>query len=177
MLQVALTAQRANASEPAKVLSGLNEALCGKFTLNFVTAAYVYLDLKDNFMRYAGAGHPPLLLSRASSGKATRVLENGLILGMFPEATYEALELPLEPGDRFVLYTDGILEAANQIQEEYGADRFMRFMESNTDLRAEQFADAFLREISCWSAESPEQGQQDDITLLVIGSVPLIVSP
>jgi serine phosphatase RsbU (regulator of sigma subunit) len=96
---------------------------------------------------------------------------------MFPEATYEALELPLEPGDRFVLYTDGILEAANQIQEQYGADRFMRFMESNTDLRAEQFADAFLREISCWSAESPEQGQQDDITLLVIGSVPLIVSP
>src|SRR4030095_6204920 len=55
MLQVALTAQGANASEPAKVLSGLNHALCGKFTYNFVTAAYVYLDLKDNFMRYAEA--------------------------------------------------------------------------------------------------------------------------
>jgi serine phosphatase RsbU (regulator of sigma subunit) len=177
MLQVALTAQKANASEPARVLAGLNQALCGKFTLNFVTAAYVYLDLKDNFMRYAGAGHPPLLLSRASSGKATKVLENGLILGMFPEATYEALELPLEPGDRFALYTDGILEAANRAEEQYGADRFLRFMEKHTKLRADQFADAFLREISCWSEESPAQGQQDDITLLVISSAPQIVHP
>jgi serine phosphatase RsbU (regulator of sigma subunit) len=177
MLQVALTAQKANAAEPARVLAGLNQALCGKFTLNFVTAAYVYLDLKDNFMRYAGAGHPPLLLSRASSGKATKVLENGLILGMFPEATYEALELPLEPGDRLALYTDGILEAANRGQEQYGADRFLRFMEKHTTLRADQFADAFLREISCWSEAALAQGQQDDITLLVISSAPQIVHP
>jgi len=172
MLQVALSAQGANASEPAKVLSGLNRALCGKFTANFVTAAYVYLDLKDNLMRYASAGHPPLLLFRASSGKVTKVIENGLILGMFPEATYEDLEIPVEPGDRFVLYTDGILEAANRLQEEYGAERFMRFMENNTSLSADRFADAFLREISCWSRESPAQGQQDDITLLAIGFAP-----
>jgi hypothetical protein len=46
----------------------------------------------------------------------------------------------------------------------------MRFMENNTSLRADQFADAFLRELSLWSELSPEQGQQDDITLLVIGS-------
>ena len=177
MLQVALTAQKANASEPARVLSGLNQALCGKFTLNFVTAAYVYLDLKDGFMSYAGAGHPPLLLSRASSGKATKVLENGLVLGMFPEATYEALQLPFESGDCFVLYTDGVLEAANRAQEQYGADRFLRFMENHIMLRADQFADAFLREISCWSEQSLAQGQQDDITLLVISSVPQIVHP
>jgi serine phosphatase RsbU (regulator of sigma subunit) len=176
MLQVALTAQSANASEPAKVLSGLNQALCGKFTSSFVTAAYVYLDLKDNFIRYASAGHPPLLLFRASSGKATKVLENGLILGMFPEATYEALELPLETGDRFVLYTDGILEAANQLQEQYGVDRFMRFIEDKTGLSADDFADAFLGEISSWSQESPDQGQQDDITLLVVGFSPPAVS-
>src|ERR1700745_1074566 len=56
MLQVALTAQGAYAPEPAKVLSGLNRALCGKFTQNFVTAVYVYVDLEKNLMRYAGAG-------------------------------------------------------------------------------------------------------------------------
>jgi hypothetical protein len=53
----------------------------------------------------------------------------------------------------------------------------MRFMENNTSLRADQFSDAFLRELSLWSEQSPEQGQQDDITLLVIGCAPPIVSP
>jgi len=51
MLQVALTAQVGHSSEPAKVLRGLNRALCGKFTHNFVTAAYVYVDLEKTLMR------------------------------------------------------------------------------------------------------------------------------
>jgi phosphoserine phosphatase RsbU/P len=168
MLQVALTGQAAHASEPAKVLAGLNRALCGKFTHNFITAAYVYADLEENLMRYAGAGHPPVLQWRDSAGKTTQVLENGLILGMFEEARYEALEFPLEPGDRYVLYTDGVLEAANSAQEQFGADRFMRFIESHMHLGADQFSQTFLTELSGWSNQTSEQGQQDDITLLVI---------
>ena len=167
MLQVALTAQVAHASDPAKVLNGLNHALCGKFTHNFVTAAYVYVDLEKNLMRYAGAGHPPVLHWCASTGKSGKILENGLFLGMFPEATYSALELPLGPGDRAAMYTDGILEAANPAREEYGADRFMRFMENNKALGANEFLDAFLNEISRWTEVSSELGQQDDITLLL----------
>ncbi len=167
MLQVALTAQVAHASEPAKVLSGLNRALCGKFTQNFVTAAYVYLDLEKSLMRYAGAGHPPVMQFRRSTGKTIKVLENGLILGMFDEATYDALEYPLEPGDRHVLYTDGIPEAASPAGELYGEDRLIQFMENNHALNAEQFADAFLDDIAKWSGQSAGQGQQDDITLLL----------
>src|SRR5215469_3116964 len=129
MLQVALTAQVPHASDPARVLSGLNRALFGKFTLNFVTAAYVYVDLEKNVMRYAGAGHPPMLRYRQSTRNTDKILENGLVLGIFDEATYKTLELPLEPGDRHVLYTDGIPEAANPAKEFYGTDRFMCFME------------------------------------------------
>jgi len=167
MLQVALTAQIAHASEPAKVLSGLNRALCGKFTQHFVTAAYVYVDLEKSLMRYAGAGHPPVMQFRPSTGKSIQMLENGLILGMFDAAIYETIERPLEPGDRQVLYTDGILEAASPAEELYGEDRFMRFMENNHALDAEQFADAFLDDIAKWTGESAGQGQQDDITLLL----------
>jgi serine phosphatase RsbU (regulator of sigma subunit) len=167
MLQVALTAQVAHASEPAKVLSGLNRALCGKFTQNFVTAAYVYVDLEKSLMRYAGAGHPPVMQFRPSTGKTHKVLENGLILGMFYEATYKALERPLEPGERHVLYTDGILEAGSPTAELYGEDRFMHFMDNNHTLNAEQFADAFLEDIAKWSGQPAGQGQQDDITLLL----------
>lgn len=172
MLQVALAGQVAQASEPSKVLMGLNKALSGKFTQNFVTAAYIYLDLEKNRMRYAGAGHPPVLQFRGSTGKTSKVLENGLILGMFDQATYEVLELPLEPGDRHVLYTDGIPEAANRAAEMYGIDRLMRFMEKNHTLGADAFADTFLEEIAQWAGRSEEQGQQDDITLLLFDFKP-----
>jgi phosphoserine phosphatase RsbU/P len=168
MLQVALTGQAAHAPEPGKVLVGLNRAFCGKFTYNFVTAAYAYVDLENNLMRYAGAGHPPMLQWRNSTGKATQVLENGLVLGIMKEASYEAIEFLLEPGDRYVLCTDGILEAANSAREQFGVDRLMRFIENHKDLAADQFSQRLLNDLSRWSNQTTEQGQQDDITLLVI---------
>src|SRR5579863_9068219 len=168
MLQVALTAQSAHASEPGKVLSGLNQALCGKFQQNFVTAAYIFMDLEKNVMSYAGAGHPPLLLWRKSSGIASEVLENGLVLGQFPEATYDVVQVALEPGDRGVIYTDGILETKNPSDEEFGTGRFMRLMETSNSIGANQFVDALLEELSQWSGHPRGEGQQDDITVLVI---------
>jgi serine phosphatase RsbU (regulator of sigma subunit) len=167
MLQVALSGQAAHASEPPAVLAGLNKALCGKFAENFVTAAYVYLDLQKNVMRYAGAGHPPVLRYRSSTGKTSEIIENGVVLGLVEDAEYNAIELALEPGDRHVLYTDGIVEAANPTQELYGAARFMRFMEKNHALNAERFADTFLAEIATWTGRSDGESQQDDITLLL----------
>jgi sigma-B regulation protein RsbU (phosphoserine phosphatase) len=168
MLQVALTAQSAHASEPGKVLSGLNQALCGKFQQNFVTAAYVFMDLEKNVMSFAGAGHPPLLLLRKSSGSASEVLENGLVLGQFPEATYDVVQIALEPGDRSVIYTDGILETKNPSDEEFGTGRFMRLMETSHGVGANQFVDALLEELSQWSEHPRGEGQQDDITVLVV---------
>lgn len=168
MLQVALTAQARHVSEPGKVLAGLNQALCGKFQHNFVTAAYVYVDLEKNTMNYAGAGHPPLLLWRKSTGSASQLLENGLVMGQFEEATYDSLQVPIEAGDRFVLYTDGILETCNPAQEEFGTDRFMQFMETNNKLTAGPFADALLLELARWLEQPPGEGHKDDISLLAI---------
>src|SRR5271170_4804583 len=168
MLQVALTAQAAHASEPARVLSGLNQALCGKFEQNFVTAAYVFVDLEKKVMTYAGAGHPPLLFRRKSSGKVSEVLENGLFLGMFPEATYASLQLPLEAGDRGVLYTDGIAETKNPAQEEFGTARLKQFIEKSDGLPVDHFAEGLLEELSRWSEQPQGQEQQDDITVLTI---------
>jgi len=177
MLQVALTAQVPHASDPEKVLSGLNKALCGKFAGNFVTAAYAYVDLETSLMRYAAAGHPPMLQHRRSTLKTSRIVQNGLILGVFDEAAYETLELPLEPGDRYVLYTDGIPEAANTAKEFYGIDRFAQFIEKHDTLGAEQFADASLTEIANWTGQSTGQGQNDDVTLLLFDFKRTEVSP
>jgi len=168
MLQVALTAQARHVSEPGKVLAGLNQALCGKFQHNFVTAAYVYVDLEKNILKYGGAGHPPLLLWRKSTGSSCQLLENGLVMGQFEEATYDSLQVPIEPGDRFFLYTDGILETANPAQEEFGTDRFMKFMETNNKLPAAPFADALLLELAHWLEQTPGEGHKDDISLLAV---------
>jgi phosphoserine phosphatase RsbU/P len=168
MLQVALTAQARHVSEPGKVLAGLNQALCGKFQHNFVTAAYVYVDLEKNIMKYGGAGHPPLLLWRKSTGSASQLLENGLVMGQFEEATYDSLQVPIEAGDRFVLYTDGVLETSNPAQEEFGTDRFMKFMEMNNRLAAGPFADALLLELARWLEQPPGEGHKDDISLLAV---------
>lgn len=168
MLQVALTAQAGHASDPARVLSGLNQALCGKFEHNFVTAVYVYVDMEKKLLTYAGAGHPPVLFWRKSVGNVSEVLENGLFLGMFPEATYASVQLPVAVGDRGVLYTDGIPETKNPSQEEFGTARFKRFMESNQSLAVDQFADGLLDELSRFSELPRGEGQQDDITVLTI---------
>ena len=100
MLKIALSAQGAHAADPAQVLLGLNQALCGKFQHHYVTAAYLFVDMQKRTLTYAGAGHPPLLLRDGSSKGVRDVVENGLFLGRFPFATYSSVELPLNAGDR-----------------------------------------------------------------------------
>jgi serine phosphatase RsbU (regulator of sigma subunit) len=168
MLQVALAAQSSRASDPGQVLAGLNQSLCGKFKQHFVTAAYVFVDLEKKSMSYAGAGHPPLLLWRTSTGNASEVAENGLLLGLFPEQSYSVIEVPVEPGDKVVLYTDGILETKSPSEQEYGVDLLKGFLESNHNLRGDLFADSLLDELSNWSEHPKGQEQGDDITFLTI---------
>ena len=168
MLQVALTAQAGNASDPAQVLSGLNQSLCGKFEHNFVTAVYVYVDMEKKILTYAGAGHPPMLFWAKSAGSTREVMENGLFLGMFPEATYQSLQVPIAAGDRSLLYTDGIPETKNPTEVEFGTGRIKQFMENNHRLSPDQFADGLIDHLSAWAEQPRGQGQQDDITVLTI---------
>ena len=168
MLKVALPAQSPHACDPARVLAGLNLSLCGKFKHHFVTAVYVFVDMEKNSMSYAGAGHPPLLLWRMSTQSASEVVENGLLLGLFPEEPYSVVEIPVEPGDKVLLYTDGILETRSPSKQEFGLDLFKGFLESNHNLKADIFADSLLEELLSWSEQLKGNGQEDDITLLVI---------
>jgi phosphoserine phosphatase RsbU/P len=66
MLQSALAGQYCHASDPAHVLSGLNRALNGKFERHYVTAAYVFMDIKERTVSYGGAGHPPCFCGKPS---------------------------------------------------------------------------------------------------------------
>jgi phosphoserine phosphatase RsbU/P len=166
MLKIALSAQTYCATDPERVLAGLNQALCGKFQEHFVTAAYVLIDTEKQTLRYAGAGHPPLILRSNSENTTSDFVENGLFLGFFPEATYTSVELPFKVGDWGVMYTDGIPESTNPSDEQFGIDRFKFFLQNNHELSADQFVDSFLAELSKWSDSASGREPEDDITLL-----------
>ena len=168
MLKITLAPQIAHAADPAQVLLGLNQALCGKFQHHFATAAYLFVDMLKRTLTYAGAGHPPLLLWGGTSEGVRDVLENALFLGKFPQATYSSLELPLRAGDWGLLYTDGIPEATNRSEIEFGTDRFKQFLKMEQSTSADHFADRLLEELSNWSARGWGEDLHDDITMVAI---------
>lgn len=113
---------------------------------------------------YSGAGHPPLLLWRNAAGRVGELSENGLLLGFRSNEKYANGQFPVEPGDRILLYTDGVVEAANSADEMFGQDRLKRFIESHRNLPADKFADSLFAELAAWRSST----QDDDLTLLVL---------
>jgi serine phosphatase RsbU (regulator of sigma subunit) len=166
MLKIALDGQTAHATEPARVLAGLNRVLCGKFQGHFVTAVYVVVDTGKQSLLYAGAGHPPLVIKDRSARETRDFLENGLFLGFFPEATYTAVEIPFKAGDWGLLYTDGILEMTDPAEEQFGLERLKQFLQDNHGLSVGPFVDALLDELSRWSGLASGREPEDDVTLL-----------
>jgi serine phosphatase RsbU (regulator of sigma subunit) len=168
MLKIALSAQTQNAADPAALLQGLNLALCDKFLHHYVTAAYVYVDMEKHILRYAGAGHPPILHWSSSDGEVKDIVENGMFLGKFDFAKYSAVELPISPGDCCLMYTDGIPETSNSADVQFGDQRFREFMGEQCSASADQFADRLLGEVFRWSGRSRGDDFDDDITMVAI---------
>jgi len=166
MLKIALAAEVDHAADPAKVLDGLNKALCGKFQHHYVTAAYVFLDMEKRKLTYAGAGHPPLLLFGGSSDGVRDIAENGLFLGKFDFAAFTSVEVSLAAGDFGLLYTDGVSETNSPDQVEFGSERFRQFLASERSPSADQLADRLLKELSEWSARGEGEDLDDDLTLV-----------
>ena len=168
MLKIALAAQAAHADNPAQVLQGLNQALCGKFQHHYVTAAYLFIDTNKRTLTYSGAGHPPLLLWSASSGGVRDIIENGLFLGKFDFATYSSVEIPLSAGDRCLLYTDGVSETNNPQGVEFGSERFRQFLAEEKNGSANHLVDDLLQELARWSARGEDEDLDDDITMVAV---------
>ena len=165
MVKVAGTSQRANIADPARLLAGMNAVLCGNTQDQFVTAAYVHLDSKSGKFRYSAAGHPPMLLLRRR--EVLEISENGLILAAFDSATYTNASHPLEPGDRLLLYTDGLIEAANAKGDAFGQEALAAVLRETADLPPAAASDQIISEVQRWSAT-----QDDDLTVLICDYAP-----
>ncbi len=160
MVKVAVQSHRHKQHDPASLLAGVNQALCGNAQNQFVTAAYVYLDATNAELRYAAAGHPPMLLLR--HGEVMQIEENGLMMAFLSSAIYTSTTRNLQHGDRILLYTDGIVEASNASEEEFGYERIANLLIESAMHSPEQAAAALLSAVSAWSAS-----QQDDLTIVV----------
>jgi serine phosphatase RsbU (regulator of sigma subunit) len=163
MVKVALASQQSCADRPAQVLTGINRALCGRLAGRYVTAAYLFIDDRAGIVRYAAAGHPPMLQMYAAR-RVRRIEENGVLLGFLEDADYADTELRLEGHDRFLLYTDGLIEAANRSDDFFGIEGVEDALASAASLAAAAAADAVLAAKEAWSGLPPT----DDLTLVVI---------
>ena len=114
-------------SHPGKVLIEANRWLCGAMAGKFVTCIYLTIDPAKGELRLARAGHPPLILVNAATGKRDVLSPKGIALGIRPGAAFaagsEELRIGLRPADLLVLATDGLLEAKDRLGEEFGCER------------------------------------------------------
>lgn len=167
MVKVAFSSHTEHTAAPDRLLSEMNEALRENIRGQFVTAAFVQLDLTDRRVRASGAGHPfPLL--RKDDGTVVELARPGLPLGLFHGSEYERVEATLAVGDRILIYTDGLVELMNPKEEEFGAERLKDFLRTQAHLSAGRFADALLERLHAWSGRPSNQSFDDDLTLVVV---------
>ena len=113
-LQASVRAFALTDSTPRAVVSQLNQALCRNVDLRrFVTFFYGVYDSTTRCLTYSNAGHNPPAIVRAD-GSVVRLAAGGMVVGMIDVATYEQGEVRLDPGDRLVLFTDGITRRNHQ---------------------------------------------------------------
>jgi len=167
MVKIAFASNTSHAANPAAVLDAINQVLCGKLEYDFVTAGYLFLNIEEKSMIYAGAGHVPLLLWRAAEKKIYEFREKGTILGQFEDIQFKNIRFALNPHDRIILYTDGIVETSNPTHTLFGFERLKDFIMSHAQLPAGQFADALIRQLFSWSGKPSEEALDDDLTLIV----------
>ncbi|HWS95019.1 MAG TPA: SpoIIE family protein phosphatase, partial [Candidatus Methylomirabilis sp.] len=120
MIKVAVQSVAAHAADPAELLRHLRDILSADLRGQFVSAAYLWIDTEAGNALYSAAGHPPLLHWRAANSSLECITSNGALFGVPFETEYPVRELPCSPGDRFLLYTDGISEPENEVGEAFG---------------------------------------------------------
>jgi phosphoserine phosphatase RsbU/P len=129
----------------------------------FISLVYAVLDQSNWNLRYANAGHLAPIVIHAN-GSCERLLTDGAVLGHFGEWDYREGEVSLHAGDRLVMFTDGLVEAADVLGEEFGEDRLLQLAMENRQRTAEELKTVILN-----AAMQHCSGEfQDDATLLVL---------
>jgi hypothetical protein len=141
----------------------LNAVLCQSTAKEtFATLFWAYYD--EPLLHYINAGHLPPLLLRAS-GRLERLTEGGPVLGVIPDAIYSQGVVQLEPGDLLVLYSDGVLEAADATEEEFGERRLEGMVANRPGAACSELCDEIVSGVRAFARGGT---LDDDLTLLLV---------
>lgn len=132
----------------------------------YMTLLCAVLDCEAGTMTLVSAGHPPVLVRDGKTGRFEEVGEGAPPLGTFLDARYEPLQRPIAPGDLLIFYTDGLVEARNNQDQDYGDLRLQRAVDRAAISRtAREIRDAVLGDLSNFKGD---QEQADDMTVVVV---------
>jgi phosphoserine phosphatase RsbU/P len=119
-------------------------------------------DAENRQLCYCNAGHlPPIVIS---NGKTTRLESGGTVLGLFETVSYSAASVTLDPGSLVAVYTDGVTEAVNAADEEFGEERLLDALRGSRDTSSEGIYREVTSRVRDWQGGLK---QHDDITLIV----------
>jgi serine phosphatase RsbU (regulator of sigma subunit) len=153
-------------TSPAETLTRVNElVLADSHADMFVTVFYMVLNPETGALRYVSGGHNPPVCIQARDGAAEMLAGRGLAVGVLDDVSYDEFSQEVAPGDVVVLYTDGVTEAVDSREEEFGVDRLVREARSYRDYVA---ADIVAHIVSAVDAFASGEPQFDDLTLVVL---------
>jgi sigma-B regulation protein RsbU (phosphoserine phosphatase) len=160
---------RASASSIDDPVSSIREANWHIFqdskTSMFVTLFYAVLDCRTRKLMFVNAGHNPPIHVGAAAGGVKLLNAKGIALGVLDEIALESVDIQLKTGDVVVLYTDGVTEATNEQDEEYGVERLTRCVEREKIHTSRDIIEAIVKEVMAFAGTRP---QHDDITIMVL---------
>lgn len=130
----------------------------------FVTAFYGVLDATNRTLAYSNAGHNPPILMEVD-GAVHFETRGGVPLGMFRDSRYYEYYATIDPGQIFLLYTDGVTEATNYAGEEYGRDRLVDAVRRSRDLPAREMIDFLHHDLMEWT---DGRNAPDDVTFFIV---------
>ena len=163
-LQAAVRAFATEAAHPSELCHQVNRILSGRIAEGrFISFVYCRIDTAVGTLAYSNAGHHLPMLAHAD-GSVTRLRAGGTVLGVFPDAIYEEAHEPIVAGDRLVLFTDGVIEARNQADEEFGEDRLLAALIANRACSAPALEARLSAEVAGFTGGM----LQDDATLIVV---------
>jgi len=153
-----------------QAMERLNHLLCMKTAMErFVSLFWCYFDPARSVLSYINAGHLPPFIVRQRSDGLFQVIHldegGGPVLGLLPGATYEQAEIAILPGDLLVVFSDGILEAANSLDQEFGEERILQAVEQQWSGSPTEICDAVLAGVRQFLGK---MSPHDDQTLMIV---------